>query len=125
MFGTYSYFVSIGIFTGIFDFIILILFYKLLRPYFSKLVLLIVISLLLTPLETFALRWHAWQYDWTKNIGIHIIDSPIETYFFSLFCAIAIASITFIWSFYIDKKQKVLLSWFKDAFTAHYAFWRK
>lgn len=125
MLGAYSFFVSIGIFAGIFDLLILSLFYKLLRPYLNQLALLILISLLLTPLEFFALRWHAWQYDWTKNIGVHIIDSPIETYFFSLFCAIAIGSTTFIWSFYLDKKKKILFNWLRDMYKARYAFWRK
>ena len=125
MFGNYSYLISIGFFAGIFDFLTLTLFYKLLRPYFRKMVILIFIGLILTPLETFALRWRAWDYDWTKNMGIRVIESPVETYFFSIFCGIAVGSITFIWSFYVDKKNPVLRTWIQDTFKARYAFWNK
>lgn len=126
MWGNYSYLILMLIFAGSPVLLEFIFGYHFFKPYYKAIKKAVLIVVVITPfIEFFALKWKAWEYNPEKNLGIFIINSPVETVIFAVLISLAVAFAVTAWTFYEDEGKPIIISSLYDVFHCTYAIWRK
>lgn len=124
-FGVYSYLISIVIFAGAAVALEWVFGFHLLKKYLKPLVITVIFYLFFPITEAVALKWENWDYSTTNTLHTRILGAEIETYVFTIFVAVAVASAVIAWTFYEDKGKPIMLEALKDVFKGTYAIWRR
>lgn len=123
---SWSYLLSVLVFAGMPAGLEFIFGFHLLKPFFGKLIKIIVGALILSPiLDYFAFTWQAWLFTPEKNLKIVIAGDVLETYIFTFFIVCAISFAAIVWSDYEDRGLPIVKTSIKDVLTGKYAVWRK
>lgn len=123
---SFSYLLSVIIFSGIPFLLEFIFGYHLLKPFFKSTAKMATFALLLVPiLEGVAFRLNAWYFNPEKNLQIIIFGDVLETYIYTIFVFCTVAFAVYIWTDYEDKKLPIIHTSIKDALSGQYAIWRK
>lgn len=107
-FGIFSYLITIIIFAGAAVLIEWILAFKKLKKYTKIIGVVVILGLIGTLIaESVALDWRTWFYSQGKTFGIYF-GAALETFIFTVFIAVAIASSTLVWSDYEEDGKPLL-----------------
>jgi lycopene cyclase domain-containing protein len=80
---------------------------KILLRYEKVILFVILISILYTPFDYFALHWHAWNYSSEGTLNIRFF-AEVETYGFAIAVSLILASVTLVIANRIDKQSSAI-----------------
>ena len=108
-FGQYSYLITTIIFAAGAVLIEWLLCGRVLSRH-RKLICAIALILMIAtaPAEMFALRWRVWTYNPDRTFHTRFLGAEVETYFYALVVAIAVASATVVFARYEDRGLPLL-----------------
>lgn len=123
---SWFYLFSVLVFAGIPAVLEFVFGFHLVRPFFGRLVKILIVALILSPiLDGFAFAWNAWYFPPDKNLNIVITGDVLETYIFTFFIVCAISFAVYAWSDYEDRGLPIIKTSLKDILSGKYAIWRK
>lgn len=100
-----AYLFSILFFCGLPWLIMLKYQERVLKRYEKVILIVVVVSLIFSTSEYFALRWGAWYFNPKETLNIHF-PGELETLFFGIAASLAIASGTVIYASITDRKNR-------------------
>jgi lycopene cyclase domain-containing protein len=100
-----TYLLTILVFCGIPWLIMLKYRERVLKKYEIVILVVVIIGILFSATDYFALRWGAWYYDPSKTLNVHFL-TEIETYLLGAGTSLEVASATLIWASFVDRKSK-------------------
>lgn len=122
----FYYLFSVLIFSGIPVLIELVFGFHLIKSFFKKSIIMIIISLFFVPVwDGAAFYMHAWFFNPEKNLNIVIAGDGLETYIFMILVFAAISFAVFAWSGYEDRKMSIIQTSLQEIISGKYAIWRK
>src|SRR5205823_541591 len=114
-FDKYSYLITVFIFAGGAVLIEYLMAFKTLWRFRRIVGLVVLIGIIGTAIaEPIALNWRLWQYNPERTFQIYILGAALETYLFTLFVGIAVASATLYWMYCEDRGQSIITSTFSN-----------